>query len=681
MNINQESTLAANKLQINNRMMKYMLYKLSRMKTQLIMFTVFSFLSYPLLAIAVGDHFKRRESFSASSTFFAFSVFICAVSLLVIVILMNNAVSSNFKYYHSKTAVDMNYSLPITNGERFWGDFISGLVPFLLINIVSIVTALIILYANLGDMDYICNWAFGLMLIALIVLISFYAISVFSATLSGRSLESNIIAFFVLIFLPAAVILTATIPFLNVDQMDANDLLMYSSAGISPIMFVISIIFTADKLNFVGNFFELLSIRDVLPIIIFIAVLIAASYFLGTRRKTERVGNAFAFKFVSNTLLGLLIYSIISVFILTIQTDRYSDAAPYIITMLILSFIGFLIFEVLTKRSFKKFHFALVKYIGMVGASVILALLLLNSRGFGIGEYVPKVSDIESISFYNRYTFDEPENIELIHDIHLISNEKYANKLGDIYSMDSSTNPDNVSGMFINYKLKNGSTVKRRMFYTDEQWKMLEASDEYKTNIVDEFKRTFASYDKRYNTKDMIATKKFAVYGKFNQLYGISAQIDFDTVLEAYKKDLLAESYEQRDESTDPNIYTLEYQVSYDRVNYGGNSTSRKLPVKSHYENTIAYIRQFIDLDTELEINYDKLEVVLWYRDSYGSGSGVSVPNISGNPDYIELIENSVYGDTFKDVFYLMINYENYKIPPEYQDLAASVFVKLHPQE
>lgn len=139
------------------------------------------------------------------------------------------------------------------------------------------------------------------------------------------------------------------------------------------------------------------------------AVFFIASIILYNHRKTERGGQAYAYKFIyiiCSVLAGICggyLLSRIFIFAADAKDISFISAITFIAGALITS----VIYGAVTERGFKKFKSALV-YGGFSAVAYIIILAVIFTGAFGFSKRVPEAKDIKNI--YVRF---QDENIEL----------------------------------------------------------------------------------------------------------------------------------------------------------------------------------------------------------------------------------------------------------------------------
>ena len=191
------------------------------------------------------------------------------------------------------------------------------------------------------------------------------------------------------------------------------------------------------------------------------AVFFIASIILYNHRKTERGGQAYAYKFIyiiCSVLAGICggyLLSRIFIFASDAKDISFISAITFIAGALITS----VIYGAVTERGFKKFKSALV-YGGFSAVAYIIILAVIFTGAFGFSKRVPEAKDIKNV--YVRF---QDENVELsaadcdkVLKLHKAVIDRDADD-----DMEKEVRTPHTY-LFIEYKLSNSSSMRRDYF-------------------------------------------------------------------------------------------------------------------------------------------------------------------------------------------------------------------------
>ncbi len=191
------------------------------------------------------------------------------------------------------------------------------------------------------------------------------------------------------------------------------------------------------------------------------AVFFIASIILYNHRKTERGGQAYAYKFIyiiCSVLAGICggyLLSRIFIFAADAKDISFISAITFIAGALITS----VIYGAVTERGFKKFKSALV-YGGFSAVAYIIILAVIFTGAFGFSKRVPEAKDIKNV--YVRF---QDENVELS----AADCAKVLNLHKAVIDRDADDDMEKEvrtphTYLFIEYKLSNSSSMRRDYF-------------------------------------------------------------------------------------------------------------------------------------------------------------------------------------------------------------------------
>lgn len=426
-------------------------------------------------------------------TMFAGLVGIAAIAIVAPII--------SFKYYRSRSSMDTLGCLPITYGQRFWGDFLSGLaaivVPF---SVMASIGGIILTLTQpiINRVDYLRKMAanmdcadksillFGVKIyfVMLIIIVAAYSITTLVTTCCGKAGSSALYSVIALLVIPATIGLYGTFMLGNAKGILPDQQIKTILSCFPPVGTLIYMMSGMGDTNYYSDsddsYLIFPNAAMVIISLLFIVVMIVAAYLIGKRRKTERVGNGFVVNTMYHILTLLLVLAVIGIYfsanmILGLDTTK-------ILIGVIISLVFYLILELIQHRNFKKIWKSLIRYtcVAVVGFGFLIAAI--KTYGFGIGNHLPNQSDIVEIAIESRNSYEGRGMIKYRAE-DAISTILDKNKL-------LIDNPDKIStGAFhilndnkinFTYKLKNGDIVSRCYLIYDES--LLD-------DVVDEIKK------------------------------------------------------------------------------------------------------------------------------------------------------------------------------------------------
>ncbi|MCH5192698.1 MAG: hypothetical protein J1F11_01970 [Oscillospiraceae bacterium] len=542
---------------------------------------------------------------------------------------------NSFNCLHKRSVVDMKLSLPMTSTQRFFADFLSGLfaylVPFLASDIVTLLLGwygltfmegktfhrtLTAADGTINDSTYICKYFTDLMpvllkltLCGILTMLMLYTITVLITVCCGSIFEAVTYTLLVNVVVPGTIVLMLYNVYADLYGVDFQDSIL------NPLTFT----------SVAGGFFYLyewadnvgFEISGLLKPWLWTALYIlmtfafgAVSFFLYRKRRAEQVSKPFVFKLAYYIIITGVMFCIYSIYYIT-ETNMVS--------MVVITAVSYMIFEVVTNRGFRRFWLSIIKYIVTILAAVGIVAVGHSSEGFGAVQKVPSLSSVSSVTlrydgFYGdfqpmSYSFNEPEIIQIVLDAHsaLIKNYNENKQLykdgGYYYGTATSSNY-----IRINYSLKNGTSIERG--YSGLNWEAteilsrLDLTNEYKTQTAEYYKKEILAVSDDIAAKlAEDSTLGFRDTGRtcwsYNLMFGLDRDSHglssatlykrgfFEQLAEAYSKDIMAINEDNYYHSRMKNVYDL-YITSFLH-----NGKSRHLKVPESFTNTIGLLDRF----------------------------------------------------------------------------------------
>lgn len=536
----------------------------------------------------------------------------------------------SFSCLHNKSVVDMRLSLPLTSAQRFFSNFLSGfavyVVPFLAAQVISLLGmayGFIFMEGRTferqvgykgGELvydEYECIYfreamPMLLKLIAsgILVMLMLYTVTVLVTVCCGNKFESIAYTILINIMIPLTVYLVFQSMFQDLYGVDVSNIVMGIIMFTSPaggIAAAVGMAVGSDSL--VSNFSMNYLVWGICYFLI-TAGIGAGAFFLYKKRRAEQVSKPFVFKLLYYIISTAVIFCIYSVF-------YYDDIG--IVPAILTTVIVYVILEVAANRGFRKIWLSLIKYAGVMAASVLIIFAAQETEGFGMVTRVPDISKVKYVElnyggFYGmfrlpyKYTkdgrvidfleFNESENIETIISVH-------KNVISDENRIERSARPGN--SVEIRYHLKSGGTMVRRYSNTPaevaEMLGRLDLTDEYKTQLAEMYKSKILTaknnyinmreYNPEYTSKlQFYLSEATQDYLGESDAILINKLIDrdfFEQLAEAYAKDIMNITEENYYRSSAKNIYRFEIR----------NGMSFELNVPETFDNTLELLEYF----------------------------------------------------------------------------------------
>lgn len=462
------------------KFLPYFLTKLRFLRPQMIMTGIFALLSYPLVGIFVnmwtdaeirvselnklGDILTPEmqnaiHTANVAQSLAIMSIVIGSICLVGMFVFTFVTTLRSFRYLYSKTAVDMDYALPVNHNTRFFADlaavfttsiiphFISVLVGIIFTNLISD-KAKVFFGAQSAEkaemIEMFSSIVLQCMFVGLFACFMQIAFSLLMISTSGKKAVAAVFPVLINIAIPIIHALGLFIIENNTYGSETiGDTIYYPAAATSPVgMLAISAI---DSINFFwGVDYGAASTKVTLPIfraeylitaILLTIIFFVGAYFLIKFRRTERVGNAYVFKGMSVIIPGIVVLAMSlpmwnMAFAPLAQSKQYTtpnDTIAWIMGLLISTFIVYVILELISGKAFRKFHITVAKWAGSVVVCAGITAVLVFSNGFGKAEFVPA-----------------PEQVVRA-DVHLFTDQGKNPYKGYAFGIDETTDKDKIA--------------------------------------------------------------------------------------------------------------------------------------------------------------------------------------------------------------------------------------------
>lgn len=407
----------------------------------------------------------------------------------------------NFGFLYKKNSSDVFHSFPLKRSELLLSRFLSGLVSALIPALVCYATFGILMAFNSWMGNFI-ELLYYLLYNVIIVLVC-SSFSMIFVVCAGSAFDLGIS----LIGANLALIAVGWI----FESMLQEVLVGYNGYVTSHIVYNLSPPYfcglelgNVDKIiehGFINStFFEFL-IRSIIYIVIFTL----ASVLLYNRRKAEKGGTAYAYKFM---YLGCsLLAGICGGFLLGMIFNGTITSTPFWIFAVIGCLLTVVVYGAVSNRGFKGVGKSII--MGALSSVILIAVAAVGvTGGFGYTTRIPENNKIKnaSVSVFNEnITFDDPQQILDLHQAILDTEAMY---------YDENTTYEQLENVQFYYDLENGRTMSRNFTVNAPKisdklldiYKSNERLDMIKehTNIIDaEAMSLYFYYDGEYYNADI----------------------------------------------------------------------------------------------------------------------------------------------------------------------------------
>lgn len=456
---------------------KYLAYRISAQKMNLVLCCILNVLALPLLFAAQIKGFQNN----ISDLYYVGRIMavICGVFLMTLAVI--GAVFS-FEYCSKKELTDTVGSLPLTYRQRFWGDLLSGyianvapVIPCGLISAVIFSTAqsefegfcFDIGYGGVAFSAFQTALCMAFSLFAALTFTYLFAVLIVSAT--GKILHA--VLFTILGTAALAGAATGLAGGFAVGMLGANtpEFMVKTAAFFPPLG---SLIDLSNGIRFLGggnielysgkwaldgdiaDIFVSISALQIVYFVLLCVVITAGAYYIGKRRKPEKTGSAFVIKPMYYAISAFL--SAAAVFIVSVLLGgaTYVSTGIKLLVAAAAGAIAYIVTVVIYLPKVKELPKCIVCGAVSVATSVGIIALLKATCSFGLA-YLPKNTDkIEYLKINDSYTVTDKSDME-----------KYIRTHNDIlYRNKDKLKYDSEYGYTLEYQTTGGRAIKRGYF-------------------------------------------------------------------------------------------------------------------------------------------------------------------------------------------------------------------------
>lgn len=520
---------AASSAKTNGVFFKFLPYyrnKLKILRPQMIMMGIFALLSYPFAGLifnlqidaeirinqlmlssqgsSVIESERARGRLEALNSLAIMSAVIAVICLVGMFVFTFVSTHRAFRRLYNKTAVDMDYALPVSGNTRFFADIAAIFTTCILPHLISILIGLPFAYSFASKtrvlhpnypaafVNAFNTVAVQSMFAGLFSCIMLIGLSLLVMSCCGKRAEAAIFPIMINLAIPIIQALAIVITNQNVYGAYYGTSNLTSVCATSPVGMAVKSFYDGIMFAFsidIGNVpdgltLPLFSAKNLIPAILLTLAFFAGAYFLLKFRRNERVGTPYVYKAMSVVLPGIVILAmslpmwnmVYAPFSFNAyQSYNKNGSASWLIGLLISTFIVYVIMELISGKAFRRFWLSAVKWAGTTAVCAGITAVFAFSNGFGTANYVPEANDVRiasiSLSYVNYYesgqaedygrfiinNTDEQNVIEMITEVHkrVPKYKTYTEKNGNLV---------------LGYQMKNGEYVHRSYEITTDEF-------------------------------------------------------------------------------------------------------------------------------------------------------------------------------------------------------------------
>ena len=368
-----------------------------------------------------------------------------------------------FSYLYNAKSANMIHSLPVRREELFFTNYISGLLFMAVPQAVATLVGVFVCAAvGITELQYLMLS----FLYALGNMFFFYSMAVLIGMLTGQLLALPICY----VALNLVEIMMEGIGSVILSEicfgLANSDFSSSKLSVLSPIYYLTSRVgIKTDYLDGGGYAYHVTGARTLFLYFLVSFVFVALALVAYRRRRIESAGDLISIRWIKpvfrwcvavcGALLGGMIFG--SIFMGTVSGKK--EFAIILCSTLSVGVVCFFIAEMFLEKKFKVFCKKRFMELGIGSVLMAAVLFMMEFDVFGIESRIPDASEVMMASLdYNSLVLTDEKEIQELIDIHkeIISDKEEI----EAYMADNGNNRTTY-GVTVNYKLKNGSSLRR----------------------------------------------------------------------------------------------------------------------------------------------------------------------------------------------------------------------------
>ncbi len=361
------------------------------------------------------------------------AVIVAVIAMLIITQIVLILPPLLCKYNNSLPFADTALAMPLTHKQRYFGDFLTGLIigiaPFGLSAVIALPFAFVMentakLYTD--KMPVI--WQFfsnapsffiQLSIILLLFFLGIYTVSCFMNAACGKFSATVIYSIIAMVIFTAFVLINTAFITENAKGMiDSGYIIKTAFSFTVPIgSFITSIVSLIENFVYDSSANTVVEIPQLIVTLAIYGLLFFAGYRMTIKRKSEKTGKTFVIDIVYH-VISLITISTILLF------GPYSGNSTFFIGVVILAALAYMFFELSFRLGFEKFRLTVIRFVCAIVGTVILYFVFVPVSE-AIGAYQPDINNIVSVELKGKsfeakvssITFTEKEQIKQLYAI------------------------------------------------------------------------------------------------------------------------------------------------------------------------------------------------------------------------------------------------------------------------
>ncbi len=494
----------------------------------------------------------------------------------------------NFSFLYKKNSSDVFHAFPLTRSELLLSRLLSGIFATLIPTLLCYTSFGVLMVFN----SWMGNFAqlFYFLLHTLLILLVCSTFSMIFVISAGSMFDLGV-------SLIGGNLALLAVGWIFESILDET-LVGYNGYHTSDIMYNLSPpYFCGVGLGLANNILEDKingqSIEFFIRSIIYIAAFTTASLLLYNRRKAEKGGTAYAYKFM---YLGCSLFAgICGGYLLGMMFIGDEESLGFWFFVIVGALLTSVIYGTVTNRGFKGVGQSLI--MGTLSAVVLIAVAVSGiTGGFGYTNRIPNPDKIKtaSVGAFDEYiSFDNPQQVIDLHKAILDNDATTITREQIIYGEIGGSAPIHTQHIKFYYELENGKTMSRDFYIQSSK-------------VAKELLKIYKS-DERLNMIndqiDIVNAERTSLYFGFNDIYHSVdiTESEVDGFLKAYWLDV---------QNCDASVFNDEY----DFIELSGerkidNNRYEYFSFRFEYKSSFTNTKQFIDSHNLTERIKDQEEI------------------------------------------------------------------------
>ncbi len=416
-----------------NYFLPYLKYKMRENRVSAIIFFILNFLAlivpHIIMYVTISSAEERENAYNSviiidDPPSIIINLFLFFSAIVTIMFLIVSARS--FKYYHNRAMMDTLGCLPLSYKDRFWGDYFGGLISNMISFVPFAVISIILTLKMAKDIevyDFMSYFPYNfrkMIISTFIMYAAVHAITAFITSCCGRLGTSIFFSVVTMVIIPGIYVAYGMVGFQNLLGIEPLEILADHVGMFTPFGEIFSQVLKDSYGSFniysgwIKSTFAIDSVFNVIVMILTIAAFIAGAYFIGKRRKAERVEQGFVFN-MPLYVISIVISAMVIGFALYYFPKGYKIDAISVLKAAGLSFALFMGLELSQKKNFKGIWKSLIRYVLVFGVSFGSLILMRATKGFGEESRIPIASSVSEIKIEGEYFYWSSDGREIIY--------------------------------------------------------------------------------------------------------------------------------------------------------------------------------------------------------------------------------------------------------------------------